>query len=177
MKRVFNTVAAVAVLALGCGSSGGSEHTCTLTPEAVTNGTFDSFRTWQSWQFTTNGVNNSPHTSGPRTVYIKQAPPHGSTEFPIGTIIVKELETGPPASHSIFAMVKRGCGYNAAGATDWEWFELQNQADGSELILWGGSEPPVGESYAGDPTACNTCHAGSRANDYVQSPPLQLSNF
>jgi hypothetical protein len=110
-------------------------------------------------------------------VYLNQAPPHGSTEFPVGTIIVKDLGPGPGTAATTFAMVKRGGGFNEQGATNWEWFELQNNADASVTILWRGAEPPAGQAYSGEPTACNTCHGTAKSNDFVQSQPLQLSNF
>ena len=36
----------------------------------------------------------SIHNAGPRMAYMNKLPPHGSTEFPVGTIIVKEPTEG-----------------------------------------------------------------------------------
>jgi hypothetical protein len=138
---------------------------------------FEGYHAWQSWSFTDPAVPASPHTSGPRTVHLNHEPPHGSVEFPVGTIIVKDIGPGPASADTTFAMVKRGGGFNAEGAPGWEWFELQNHTDGSVTILWRGAAPPAGQAYSGDPTACNTCHFTSKFNDYVQSPPLRLTNF
>jgi hypothetical protein len=162
---------------LACGSSSDSADQDAGPVFVATTGAFASYHTWQSWSFTGQAITGSPHTSGPRTVYLNQAPPHGSTAFPVGTIIVKDLGPGPATADTTFAMVKRGGGFNEDGATNWEWFELQNNADGSVTILWRGAEPPAGQSYSGDPTACNTCHGTAKTDDFVQSPPLQLSNF
>ena len=44
------------------------------------------------------------HVAGGRIEHINKIPPHGSTEFPVGTIIVKEI----PSQDQIFAMAKVG---------------------------------------------------------------------
>src|SRR6266545_8369747 len=49
----------------------------------------------------------------PKTVFIKL--PAGAVvegEFPVGTLIVKEVDGGELTTRKIFAMVKRGGGYN-----------------------------------------------------------------
>jgi len=160
-----------------CGSSSDSGDADAGDVFVAYTETFESYHSWQSWSFTGQAIAGSPHTSGPRTVYLDQKPPHGSTSFPVGTVIVKDIGPDPATADTTFAMVKRGGGFNSDGAKNWEWFELQNQPDGSVVILWRGAEPPAGESYAGDPTACNTCHGAAESNDYVQSAPLQLPNF
>jgi len=67
------------------------------------------------------------------TEYIKRPPASGSSEFPVGTLIVKEA-TGGTIPHEIFAMAKRGGGFNR-DAPGWEWFELQDQP---VVIVWRG---------------------------------------
>ena len=102
----------------------------------------------------------------------------GVREFPVGTIIVKETDGGELAARKVFAMVKRGGGYNVSGARNWEWFELDNLEGGTVRIRWRGVGPPAGEGYGGDKNGgCNTCHAGAVANDYVISANLDLSRF
>lgn len=115
--------------------------------------------------------------NGPLTVYWKQAPPPGSTSFPLGTIIVKETDDADITARQVFAMVKRGEGFNAAGASGWEWFELRNVDLDSDSIVWRGVGPPAGERYGGNPATCNDCHAQAAANDCVWSSALQLANF
>lgn len=118
------------------------------------------------------------HDGSVITEYINRLPPSGATEFPLGTIIVKEA-TGGTTAHELFAMVKRGGGFNS-GAPGWEWFELQNLDDGKDgvKIVWRGFGPPVGEEYGGDAEGgCNKCHGACSGNDSVCSSALQLTNF
>lgn len=138
---------------------------------------YDGFRSWMSYRY--DGVAEGDagvHVAGPRTEYIESSPPHGSTTFPVGTIIVKEVGANDPANHHIFAMVKRGRGFNAAGATGWEWMEIEDLPPGGH-ILWRGVGPPVGEVYGGNPTGCNSCHEACNDNDSVCSTHIRLSNY
>ena len=139
---------------------------------------FEGFRTWTSTPAGSATEPASTHTTGPRTVYVNREPKSGSAAFPVGTVIVKESADGPIESRTVFAMVKRGGGYNQDGAEDWEWFELLNRDDKTVSIVWRGVGPPVGEKYGGDPNGgCNGCHATSRNNDFVQTTGLQLDGF
>jgi len=116
------------------------------------------------------------HAGNGRTEYINQVPPHGSTEFPVGTMIVKTIEGQP----QVFAMAKRGGGYNSNGpggaAINWEWFELDPAACSSGFV-WSGAFPPANQSYGGTPNACNDCHGGFQSNDYVASPRIVLKDY
>ena len=108
---------------------------------------------------------------GPKILVARKA-------LPVGTIIVKEA-TGGTMAHELFAMVKRGGGFNS-GAPGWEWFELENLDDGKDgvKIVWRGFGPPVGEEYGGDAEGgCNKCHGACSGNDSVCSSALQLTNF
>jgi hypothetical protein len=172
---------AVAVTAVGCGGSdAGAQNTSTLDGCFIAyDNQFDGFRSWPSFHYDGKAQGGSfvvVHTAGPRTEYLKSAPPHRSAAFPLQTTIVKEIGANDPANHSIFAMVKRGCGFNASGATGWEWMEL-TERDGGASILWRGSGPPAGERYAGDPTSCNTCHVTCADNDHVCSPVIRLASY
>ena len=126
-----------------------------------------------------NDAGDGLHGIGPLQVYWNQSPPHGSTAFPVGTIIVKETEEADITQRIVFAMVKRGDGYNSGGANGWEWFSLQNDADGCTVeILWRGPLAPIGETYANQAIGdCNGCHGLASANDYVWDDALQLSSF
>jgi hypothetical protein len=164
---------AIAVAALAaCGGGGGNESDA---PESFLafSSTFAPFRSWTS--FHSDGPRDdgsvTPDVLGPRTQYINKLPPHGATEFPVGTAIVEVRESG-----KIFAGVKRGGGFNTGGATNWEWFEL---TDAPVTIVWRGVGPPIGDTYGGDPNGgCNACHARCGAsNDYVCSPRLALGAF
>jgi hypothetical protein len=90
-------------------------------------------------------------------------------------VIVEVRESG---TRKTFAAVKRGGGYNADGATDWEWFELTKDAQsGVVSIAWRGLAPPAG-AYGGAIDSCNDCHRQCGAhNDFVCSPYLQLAGF
>jgi hypothetical protein len=141
---------------------------------------FAGFRTWQSTPGVAPGApqpgDGGVH-SGSLTTYINHMPPKGSTSFPVGTIIVKEPNDPPLTERQIFAMVKRGGGYNSDGANNWEWFELRNVDMTNVEVLWGGSEPIGSESYASNPNLCNDCHMMNSKNDFVWTQGLQLSSL
>jgi hypothetical protein len=107
-------------------------------------------------------------------VYVNHPPSAGDTAFRIGTVIVKVLEHDEDGDERIFAMAKRGKGFNAAGAVDWEWFELQRGSGGAPIIAWRGLGPPEGSAYHETGTSCNDCHAAASSNDFVLSPHLKL---
>ena len=167
MKRA---VVAIALIA-GCGSShdAGSDANDAFI---AFNPTFAPFRTWTMFSDDLMDPNNTlpAGVAGPRDQFINKVPPPGSTEFPIGTVIV-EVRTD---SGKIFASVKRGGNFNAAGDKNWEYFELQ---ENPVMYLWRGLGPPLGDTYGGDPNGCNACHSQCAANDYVCSPKLQLASF
>jgi len=172
MSRAATLLGCALVLAAGCGPPDPPGATDGPAPFIAFGASFAGYAGWPS--ATTDGPVNdaSLHVSGVRTVYINQLPPPGATAFPIGTLIVKVTQ----ADGKIFARAKRGLGYNAAGAVDWEWLELVTAPPDGVRIVWRGVGPPAGEQYGGDPTGgCNGCHALAAANDYVLSPWLQLA--
>jgi hypothetical protein len=180
---------AVAVTCAGCASSNGdpspSGDAGTAAPEIFIAqlSDFVGFCHWSNAVATAPGdAGDGIHGLGPLRVYWNQSPPHGSTSFPVGTIIVKESQQSDPSQRVAFAMVKRGAGYNAGpgGAVGWEWFSLQDQGDCSfgTTPLWRDPAPPIGESYAGMPVGdCNGCHSLVSDNDYVWDTALSLSHF
>jgi hypothetical protein len=184
MMKTFRRVIVVAVCVTACSSnSTGGEG-------AVANGvdspstfvasvaSFQNFHAWTALTPTApNGVTDTIDTTHPRTVYITPRPPHGSTSFPIGTVIVKEFESGSTTDRRVLAMVKRGGGFNADGAVGWEWFELKNVDDTNVQIIWRGVAPPAGESYAPGSVTCNDCHGAAKGNDFVWTTGLALSAF
>ncbi len=124
------------------------------------------------------------HGDAGLTVFWNKSPPHGATEFPVGTIILKETNDPDPSARTAFAMVKRqprGTGFNAAdagGADGWEWWSVSDLGNCNIGRLWRGSSPPSTESYAGQTVGdCNGCHARVADNDYVWDTALQLSHF
>jgi len=165
---------AVGVVLLGCGDGTVSGPEVFLAFAAD----FRGYRGWRSADVTGTAPPGSVHPDETLTEYVDPVPPHGSSEFPVGTKVVKE-PTGAGAGPIFFAMVKRGGGYNAGGAAGWEWFELQRADDGGGgvVIDWRGVGPPIGETYGGDPTSgCNVCHVAC-GNDAVCAPALGLSGF
>lgn len=133
---------------------------------------FADYRSWTSYDLGPDGgIIDTAHTSNPRVVYINRLPDAGATEFPQGTVVVKESPL------NTFAMAKRGGGYNASGAHGWEWFELlRDETSGQVSIVWRGLGPPAGEVYGKAGQTCNMCHAANVMNDSVLSLPLQVLN-
>jgi len=138
---------------------------------------FEAFESWMSFE-----VRTGEHAGviGTVRVYINALPPSGSREFPVGTIIVKTVEVGDKTTWSIHSMVKRGGGFNAQGALDWEFYDLRFNEDEIPVILWRGADPPAGHGYetlpglaTGTEAPCNSCHLSAR-NDAVLSESLQL---
>ena len=143
---------------------------------------FSGFRQWRSSPGVAPDGAPSPEGDGgihigPLTTYINHLPPPGSTSFPVGTIIVKESNSPPLTERQIFAMVKRGGGFDTGGATDWEWFELANVDETNVTILWRGIGPPGSESYGTNVNVCNDCHTMNPANDFVWTVGLELSKL
>jgi hypothetical protein len=163
------TLAAVAAGGAGCTSSG-SDPAANGTFIAY-NGDFKGYQTWTSFSLDSPTPEGATHVAGPRTIYINHEPPAGASEFPVGTIIVKETMV----DGKIFAQAKRGGTYNGTGAVGWEWFELLTSR-GVTGISWRGKGPPAGEIYGGDPNAgCNTCHKLAVNNDSVLAAELRLT--
>lgn len=131
------------------------------------------FRAWESKALPWAPGLGDSHIAGERTVYLNRRPPHGATAWPVGTLIVKVVHE----TDQIFAMAKRGEGYNEDGARGWEWMELEEQL-GELRIRWRGLGPPSGEGYFGDVAgSCNGCHSASRENDYVHPSDLRLTDY
>ena len=134
---------------------------------------FEGFARWEheslGFAETTPG-----HPGGQRTVYVNERPLASDDEIPIGTIVVKTMETDD-FGLLVLAMAKRGAGYNPEGAVGWEWFELTLDDEGRPVIVWRGKDPPDGECYGClpgtesmiEPTSCNDCHVGAEEQDYV----------
>jgi hypothetical protein len=165
-------------LPLSCASPNSDDPGANGVPFIAFKSNFENYRTWESFKLP-DGSSDIVHLAGPKTEYLNKRPVKGAKSFPVGTIIVKELEVGDFAARKVFAMVKRGAGFNSSGAKDWEWYELSNTADGNvAAIRWHGVGPPLGEMYGGDPSGgCNSCHSAGASNDSVLSAVLQLSGL
>ncbi|MES1171984.1 MAG: hypothetical protein ABUL77_02000 [Bacteroidota bacterium] len=138
---------------------------------------FVGFEDWTAFDLG-DDQNDGVVVLGHRRAYVNMLPPHGSTTFPVGTIIIKTIGEELPMPGQTFAMAKRGGTWNAAGASGWEWFELVLASPEPPAIRWRGIVPPAGEIYAGvSGGACNMCHQLGRDNDFVPSTELLLSQF
>ena len=143
---------------------------------------FAHFEDWMP--FETEVMAEHGSASGTITEYLNKMPEADSSEFPVGTIIVKTVETKDGPSKEIHAMVKRGGDFNKRGALGWEFFELQKNSKGTPVIAWRGTAPPNGERYKNllNPDAntmeadCNGCHEGTN-NDAVLSAVLDLAEL
>ncbi|MGC4092559.1 MAG: hypothetical protein QM756_32705 [Polyangiaceae bacterium] len=163
-------------LLAACSGSGGDAGT-TATQFVPVAESFRGYHSWPSFDVTAEAVVVGIHDGSTVTAYMNQLPATGSAEFEQGTMIVKEA-VGGTMEHELFAMARRGGNFNSVGAVGWEWFELENLADGNDgvKVVWRGFGPPIGEVYGGDPNStCNTCHKACTGS--VCSSPLQLANF
>lgn len=133
---------------------------------------FDGFTSWEheSLGYAPQGPG---HPAGDRVIYINERPTTAD-ELPVGTVIVKTMDTVDEGL-LVLAMVKRGGDYNDDGAQGWEWFELALDDQGRPVIVWRGQDAPDGECYgclpgtetAIEPTSCNDCHERAADQDYV----------
>ncbi|MBK8011790.1 MAG: hypothetical protein IPK13_10605 [Deltaproteobacteria bacterium] len=140
---------------------------------------FSGYRDWVTFDL---GVRAHAGLEGATRVYCNRIPPPGLSRFPNGTIIVKTLEGGEPSTWPVHAMVKRGGGFNAQGAFEWEFFDLQLSAGGVPVIVWRGEGPPSGHQYQVTPGTdaaaegvddCSGCHK-TETNDAVLTEDLDL---
>lgn len=180
VRILQHLVLSTALLAAACSSSGASTSDAGAPTTFVAYASsFDNFHQWSSAPATAaDDAGDGLHGLGPLRVYWNEAPPHGATAFPVGTIIVKETEESDVTQRTVFAMVKRGGGFNSGGANGWEWFSLLDDTDGSVTLLWRGVVAPPGQTYANQAIGdCNGCHVQAAANDSVWDSALQLSKF
>lgn len=140
---------------------------------------FQGFESWEKFYLGDSPEAVGVHLAGPKTVYINKRPPKGSTEFPVGTIIVKTIAVGPKSEWQLFAMVKRGNDFNLFGAVGWEWFGLQLFDNDVVKIEWRGWAPPgdAGQYGGGGVVGvCNSCHR-TQDTDFVLTPQLSLTTL
>jgi hypothetical protein len=126
---------------------------------------FEDFRSWPS-SMITGSAQGSIHLAGARVIYTSKQPEADGVTYPMGTMIVKTVETG-----ELFARAKRGGTFNSRGAVGWEWLELAEVTNGL-AIKWRGITPPLGACYGGIVGgACNDCHKAAAERDFVFSQP------
>lgn len=169
----------------GCSSSEGTPDAGESTVFVAQLSDFSGFCHWKSAPAVADiDASDGIHAdAGPLTVYWNHSPPHGATQFPVGTIILKESNQANPADRTAFAMVKRqarGTGYNSSGADGWEWWSVFDKGDCTVSEGWRGPAPQANpnDQYLSTPAGdCNGCHGRIKGNDYVWDSALQLSKF
>lgn len=189
MARVgVSWIAAFAIGLGGCRALGLEQDAPVREPFVALERDFQRFETWHQVDLAERPAIGETHAAGMAREFINRMPPPGSKTFPVGTILMKTVKPSPDAPSAkpadgkaakrgddIFAMVKRGGGYNQAGSVGWEWFELRRRDDGTLGILWRGVNPPDGEGYGRDAQGgCNDCHRKATPNDYVHAAALTL---
>lgn len=157
----------IALSAFACGEpsaadGAGAGEFIAFTPD------FADFRSWTELVPSFAAPGNE-HISGPRRVYLNSVPSPDSSTFPLGTIFVKESGDGPVRERELFAVAKRGGGFNPDGAQGWEWFKLLNYVDDTPFIEWRGANGEAGDAYgSGNTGGCNGCH-NVPSYDYIWS--------
>jgi hypothetical protein len=156
--------------ALSCGPASSSPNTFVPLQR--------DFAGYTSW--TRVDLGDAPlagHPAGPRAAYVNHPLPPGAREYPVGTIIVKEIHTTDwPYTLDLFAMAKRGGDYDPNGAVGWEFFKLLVDSSGTPVIQARGINPSGNDPYTVSGTGgCNGCHAapGTDETDHILSPMLQ----
>lgn len=165
------------MLLLGCGASPAAPDAGASSTFIALSGDFDGFERWMRYDVG-HQVGGSVHVAGARSIFLRSAPPHGATTFPVGTLLVKVVhpESDAGLNDQVFAMSKRGGSFNDGGAVGWEWFELDLSVQ-PPSVVWRGALPPSRRGYGGGAGgACNECHAITQ-NDFVLAPELLLGNF
>ena len=104
-----------AALLLGACSSGGGAHT-TPSVFVARASDFEGFHAWPSFDLGPPVAPGNDHLTGPRRVYYTELPRSGDSSFAVGTVLVKESGDGDLPSRHVFAMVKRGGGFNDTDA-------------------------------------------------------------
>jgi hypothetical protein len=178
MKRSLGFLLFLSVAAAGC-------EEAPVGPTFIAQQSdFADFQSWPRYSFGDTTVAGLP--TGPRFGYLKQKAPPGATAYPVGSMIVKSVEVdATPQDWELFGMVKRGGGYNSAGALDWEYFTLRLSIGGVPVIFSRGFNPidldsvdgGAGHGYgdtSGTGITCNRCHgaAGTERFDHILSGVL-----
>ncbi len=116
---------------------------------------FQGFEGWHQIELPKREAQGITHRAGDAVEFVNQVPKPGQQSFPVGTILVKKV-TSKEHGREMFAMVKRGGGFNSAGAHGWEWFELVQREDDSIGIKWRGLTRRSARATAAPPTTRRT---------------------
>ncbi|WP_053979256.1 cytochrome P460 family protein [Marinagarivorans algicola] len=157
----------------------GVDYTFTKPSEFV--GTLDDIKDYKSWTKVDevtgdNLANGGAHsTSGTRKTYKKQAsasPYTEAGEYPIGTIIVKEITNTAGSITNLYAMIKRGGSFNVNGG-GWEWFTPSTDLS-SAGSLGAGSFCAGCHGKAGDTTQTDASFLGADYVFYKKDDPVPM---
>lgn len=172
--RLRSAVTVLALALLGCGDEGPAPEPGLFIALS------EQFRDFRAWpRVAISAEVDVPDPALPFFAYANRPPPAAGERYPVGTILVHTVEvTDDPTTWEVFAMAKRGGGYNASGARDWEYFRLGFARGNVPVIVSRGFAPTDSGSYGagmGAGAGCNACHAaeGAAANDYVLSRQLR----
>ncbi len=184
-SRLLFSVAAIAVFALGGCAPDDPAGTDAGEWAPVPSDCTSYETTWTSFDLGgddagASDVDACAHVLDvPRTAYMNKTPAHGSTSFPVGTMIIKEIRTTPdPSTWQVFAMAKVGGNFDpGSGCVGWEWYGLDPPDGGGTChFQWSGTQPATSETYASC-GPCATCHSAAQNNDCVIAPELSLSQW
>lgn len=134
------------------------------------NTTFTGFDAWHLHKTkegvdpANGGLHDNNDSTVVRKIYIKDDASLVNGQYPVGTLIVKHAYSPDLAFNQITGMVKRGNGFNPTTG-DWEWFMLM--PDGAIATDANGMAMRGGAAMMGG--ACNSCHSGASAKDFVFS--------
>ena len=130
MGRALLFFVAAAASLSGCGGSDGQGGATFIALDHD----FAGFQSWYSATLPFNELSATVDPVGTHVGFVSRRPAAGATRYPIGTIIVKAIEpSADDTTWELFGMAKRGGGFNAGGAVDWEYFLLRVAADGNPV--------------------------------------------
>jgi hypothetical protein len=175
-------VRAALFLVLGLAACGDAQTSANTGEFDATDADFLGFQSWQSFALPdSDPLSDVVYPAGSRVAFLNRAPPRGTNQYPMGTLVVKAIEVGAgPADWEVLAMAKRGGHYNPTGAKGWEFFLLRVGADDGEAHIIsrgiqpdddgrppdGGLPTAAGGYFEGQGiTPCNVCHGQSRLAD------------
>ena len=157
LNNTCNTCHAAALVQEG-GADYVFKHPSEKIAEAID---FDNFREWpliderEDRNPLLGGAHGVTVDGSVRRVYQKQIYANPTSEYPIGTILVKEVTSGDDVLE-VTGMVKRGGDFNSSG-NDWEWFIIDDAT--GEVALDDSGNPRRGADLNNG--GCVGCHAGA----------------
>jgi len=166
-KRYFKFLLSIATLIVFLSACSDDDDDDTKKEFIASSSDFTNFSSWtklatkQGPDARLGAAHAGNDSTATRTVYIKENNDRNSDdEFPIGTIIVKDVRDKDNASLGVTAMVKRGNDFNP-DHNDWEWFLLTT--DG-KIAQDNGADLRGAQLLGG---ACGSCHSQNKSKDFV----------